>query len=290
LGEEHRQLLLDSAGNANAFIAKPQATKAMWDVVQGMHPKTLSACALLDYGSLAHGPIVYRDMLENIMECGTSTTPLHLKVKAWHVQNKRDGVPVPFTLDRLKTVLMPRQALLRKLDPEGDLSVPRLKTLLEPYQREYHDLIVRDRVPGDMDVKAALNIYKNFHILCRQPSWGDVPLSCDCEVCFGNCVCAHTLLFTSLFTPEVCVPSAWVAATISQRKKSRSLKGTAGRKRFRILEERMDDEKRIDSKVMHLAGTAAAFAMPAPVDPSDSSDDDFQVCPSHPSVRVVHAG
>ena len=137
-----------------------------------------------------------------------------------------------------------------------------------------------------MDIKAALKVYKSFHLISRQPTWGDIPLSCDCSVCFAHCVCAHTLLFTSLFVPEICVPATWVAATISQRKKTKSIKGTAGRRRMRIIEERKDDEKHIDSKVRYLAGPSASLVVPTPVFPPDSSDDDFEVCACIPCLHV----
>ena len=38
---------LRKAGNANAFIREPKPTKEMYDAVQDMHPKTLSACFIV---------------------------------------------------------------------------------------------------------------------------------------------------------------------------------------------------------------------------------------------------
>ncbi len=54
---------------------------------------------------------------------------------------------------------MPR--LLKKLDPCWSLTVPGVRVLLEPYQREYQSLI-QDRLPVDasLDIKGALKIYK----------------------------------------------------------------------------------------------------------------------------------
>jgi hypothetical protein len=73
LGEEHKKRLMDTGGNPNAFISIPMPTKAMWDTMQGMHRLTLSGCLLLEH-SVHNGNFVYRNMLENIMECGTSAT------------------------------------------------------------------------------------------------------------------------------------------------------------------------------------------------------------------------
>jgi len=283
LGEEQTKRLQQASGNPNAFIREPIPTKAMWDAVQGMHSKTLSACFLIEYSNRpAHIPIIYRDMLEIIMESGTASTPLHLKIAAWHAEREREGTAMPLELDRLKTIIMPRQALLKELDPTGDLSVPQLRDLLEPLVQEYQDLIVRDRIQQSMDIKSAMKIYKRFYLLSRAATWGMVPVSCTCPACFENCVCCHTLLFAAVFKQEIRVPADWIAATVSQRKQCKSIKGTAGRKRMRILEERKCDEKRIDSKVTYLTGTSAprdstALILPEPAFPSSSSEDDFQV-------------
>ena len=124
---------------------------------------------------------------------------------------------------------------------------------------------------------------------------GEIPLSCTCRVCFGNCVCKHSLLFVSLFKPEVCVPGSWIAAAPSLRKKCKSIKGTAGRRKLRLIEERQCDEKSIDSKATFLKGSAspliptcrldpgpaAELCIPSPLLPSstssESDDDDFQI-------------
>ncbi len=68
------------------------------------------------------------------------------------------------------------------------------------------------------------------------------------------CVCKHSLLFVSLFKPEVRMPDSWITPTPSLRKKCKSIKGTAGRRRLRLIEERQCDEKSIDSKVTFLKG------------------------------------
>jgi len=59
-----------------------------------------------------------------------------------------------------------------------------------------------------------------------------------------------------------------------------------GYRRLRIIEERKDDEKHIDSKVKYLAGPSPSMVIPTPVFPPDSSDDDFQVCACIPCLLV----
>jgi hypothetical protein len=94
---------------------------------------------------------------------------------------------------------VPRQALLHKLDPSGELTVPSVRTRLEPLVRQYGKLILHDKVEAGMTLKDAQKIYKYFHLLRRAPSWGDICVSCNCRVCFANCVCGGSLLFVSLF-------------------------------------------------------------------------------------------
>jgi hypothetical protein len=95
---------------------------------------------------------------------------------------------------------------------------------------------------------------------------------------YAHCCCWHSLLYASLFYPEVCVPKDYIAATVDLRKKRKSLKGMAGRKRLSIMKAMVCDEKEVASKVRYMRPTAAADAgmvLPPVVFPSD--DDDFEV-------------
>ena len=51
---------------------------------------------------------------------------------------------------------------------------------------------------------------------------------------------------------------------ISESKKCKSVKGTAGRKLLRILEELQCNQKKIESKVGYLEGTTPTKTNPAP--------------------------
>ncbi len=80
----------------------------------------------------ANVAIKLRDMMEEIMECWQRTLALHLKIAAWHEDIRRLGQCPRLDLGDLKTILVPRQALLKRLDPTGELSVPTLRTQLQP--------------------------------------------------------------------------------------------------------------------------------------------------------------
>ena len=97
-------------------------------------------------------------------------------------------------------------------------------------------------------------------------------------------MCQDTLLFASLGDPEVRVPDAWVAATVSTRNVSKAIGGRAGRKRRQLIEHRACDENTIDSKARYLKDAtpqepapAPKLVVPDPVDPSSSFDEDIQV-------------
>ena len=91
LGEEHKQALIDM-GTPNAFISDPQPTKAMWDAVQDMHPKTLSACFVLETSTRLKNPlVVFRDLLEVVSDSGAPKAPLHLKIVAMHEDFHEEG-------------------------------------------------------------------------------------------------------------------------------------------------------------------------------------------------------
>ncbi len=107
---------------------------------------------------------------------------------------RRPGQCLRLALGDLKTILVQRQALLKRLDPTGALSVPTLRTQLQPLVRQYERLVILDRADADTDLRDAQKIYNYFHQLNHAPDWGEIPLSCTCRFCFGNCVCKHTLL------------------------------------------------------------------------------------------------
>ena len=110
----------------------------MWDGVQSAHSKTLSCSFVLTTASKRANPAIeLQDMMEEIMECGQRTLPLHLKIAAWHEDVRRLGQRPRLALGELKTILVPRQALLKRLDPTGELSVQTFRTQLQPLVRQY---------------------------------------------------------------------------------------------------------------------------------------------------------
>ena len=102
------------------------------------------------------------------------------------------------------------------------------------------------------------------------------------------------IMFAALFNPKVRVPADQVTATVSKRQLHKAIRGTAGRKRRRLIEERACNEKTIVSKVKYLKVAheepEEPPSPPAPVDwvvpdarSASLSDDDFEV---HTPVTV----
>ena len=147
--------------------------------------------------------------------------------------------------------------------------------LLEVYLREKHGDTCADWFRDYWTGK--------FNLITPAPQWGQIPLACTCKVCYANGLCQCTILLASLFNPEIRVPDHYVAATPSLRKLCR-IKGTAGNKRRKLIEEAACNEKEITSKVGYMTGTKRGKEpAPAPRDyvlpePADCpSSDDFEV-------------
>ena len=78
-----------------------------------------------------------------------------------------------YVFQALATV--PGQWFLEKLDPDGSLTVPELRMILEPHVRDYKAVVLRHgQEPPGLTVKKAMGIYKKFHFMSRQPDWGTI--------------------------------------------------------------------------------------------------------------------
>jgi hypothetical protein len=189
----------------------------------------------------------FAELVTAISAAGAPSTALHLRVSTYHNDLKRDGGKVPLQVADIKSVLMPRQAFLRKLDPTGKLPIAQLRAIMAPHAAAFRRLVV-DNIDNGEDIKQALKIYYNFYLIQYKLEWGDYPASCTCPGIYAHGCCWHSLLYASLFNPEVCVPDDYIAATVDLRKKRKSLKGMAGRKRLSIMKAMACDEKEVASK------------------------------------------
>jgi hypothetical protein len=83
----------------------------------------------------------------------------------------------------MKTVLMPRQHLLKRINPSGSLNVPELLEIFRPLALQYENhLIIKDVIPPGMGINEALKINGSLHQLCHMPERQEIeiPVACTC--------------------------------------------------------------------------------------------------------------
>ena len=92
---------------------------------------------------------------------------LHLKVEAYHLQRAKTGDEMQLRLSDVKTVLMRRKRFFNRLDPDGvhKFNALQMQVLIAPFAEQYESIVLDDKFPPGMDVKGALDVYKNFKLL-----------------------------------------------------------------------------------------------------------------------------
>ena len=251
LGKEHEQVLID-AGEPNFFISEPRITKELWDGMQELHPKTLSTTFLVRQKD-SHGRDLAKAFAERVREIdATEGSALHIKIQTWHENNRIDGIKVGFPqMEDMHVLLMPRQHVLKRIDPTNSKSVEEVRSELRDLSRQYVAVVINDKRPADMTVSNALDLYETFHHLERKADWAmlPIPLSCSCATNHKDCCCKHGGLVASVFDPKIKVPSEYVAAEPGLRKKCRQIKGTAGPRRARLMSAIQQEKKKTASKL-----------------------------------------
>ena len=275
LGKEHQQHLI-GCGHPNAFICDPILSKDFWDQLQDLHPKTLSSIFLLRATSKTEakgGAALAKKFAERVQEIeATEGSALHIKIEKWHEDNEIKEIEVGFPqMEDIRTLLIPRQHVLKRIDPCNSKPIEDVRRELRSLKNEYVNIVVNGNHSAEMGVSEALDLYETFHHLERKDSWGAVPWSCSCVNSHKHCVCKHGGLITSVFNPAVKVPKDYVAAEPGLRKKTRALKGAAGPRRARLLAEIKATKTKSASKIPFMSmqsshGVAAEgkLALPAP--------------------------
>ena len=218
IGKEHEEHL-SSCGHPNAFICEPILHKRMWDALQDMHPKTL-ACTFILTGNGKKLESKFAERVLEISAIGETIAPLHIKIEAWHQDNLTNGIKVGYPhMEDIKSVLMPRQHILKTIDPVYSRSVEEVRAELRASKEAYVDLVLNNRHPADVRITACLDIYETFHHMERKATWGAVPWPCSCTASHTDCGCKHGALLTAVFDPTIKVPKEFVASEPALRKK-----------------------------------------------------------------------
>ena len=93
---------------------------------------------------------------------------------------------------------MPREVLLKKLDPLGTLSVPEVRDMLAPYVIKYQQLVLQDRPAADMDIKERFRFtIASTNLRASQASQGGVMFRSGALVKYASpIVCADAAPFS----------------------------------------------------------------------------------------------
>ncbi len=117
LGTDHRTLL--SKHEPNLFPSRQYLTKRIYDEMQTAHYNMLRFSVLI---SSVQGKkqADWDAITERIHRAGEPGTPLHLKIKASHVDLARGDVERPgMILEQIAAMAIPRPPYLWQFDPDG---------------------------------------------------------------------------------------------------------------------------------------------------------------------------
>ena len=145
LGTEHEEHLI-KCETPNAFIEHPVIHESIWDEMQDLHPKTL-ACSFVLAGNGKNLEKEFTDRAIEIYDLCDESTALHLKIEAWHQNNKlsKTSPGYPRSED-VKSILIPRQHLLKTLDPVFTRTVQEALNELRPMRTAYNVSCYNDLV------------------------------------------------------------------------------------------------------------------------------------------------
>ena len=150
---------------------------------------------------------------------------------------------------------------------------------------------------------STLDVYESLHLIRKQPKWAaedgrveladeedeedkpppppQIPSSCACKWCCKWTVCEHTGLVASVFSPEYKVPDKLVVETPALRKKTNSIRGTAGLKRKQLIREISRQKSKSTNKLAYMDQLEplprAVAAEPLPAESQPAPADKFVV-------------
>ena len=120
LGDEHRAFLAKIV--ANLCPSAQIITKQTYDKMQSFHYSTLRlSCICSTITSKFKGAQAeWEAIADHIHMSGESGAPLHLKIKAYHVDIASEDTQRPgLKMDDIITMVVPRQSYLKYIDPDG---------------------------------------------------------------------------------------------------------------------------------------------------------------------------
>ena len=98
-------------------------------------------------------------MVCEVSHAGCDVAPIHLQIVAWHEDVQQVAGKIPVKITDIKTILMPRQHVLRRLDPHGDRDANEMCLMFVDLVNQYMDTVKDGRIPPELDVNQVLDIY-----------------------------------------------------------------------------------------------------------------------------------
>ena len=125
----------------------------------------------------------------------------------WHTQlSEKDEVP-PISASDCKFVFIPRQKLLKAIDPTGARALADVRDEVEILVEKYQAIIAEDESYKRLSLCKLLDIYEIFRLVnYRHEGWSAVDLCCGCPTCLQWTVCGHSTLYAMCFNPTLTVP------------------------------------------------------------------------------------
>ncbi len=180
-------------------------------------------------------PVIFLDMMEEAMECEKSTLPLHLKIVVWHDYQKRIGQAQHLDIGELKTTISLSQETGCDWQALGIDGARTAGTTCAPVQEAHHS-------GSGGWWHAAEGCAENLQLI--SPAESRTGMGRDCtELHFLSLfrqLRAERNAPLRVFVQACCtrsshVPDSYVTATASLMEKCKSMKGTAGCKRSRLI-------------------------------------------------------
>ena len=181
LGDEERAYLAKTV--ANLFPRMQKISKPIYDRMQSCHYNTLRLSFILSTitskSKSSHAE--WDAITESIHMSGESAVPLHLKIRAYHVDIARgDKRPPGLKMSDIISIVVPRQKYLRAIDPDGTRPFEEVKAEVKAAAQRYYHLVQLDdtsakhRAEVERGLISGLDVYDAFHLITRQPGWGKV--------------------------------------------------------------------------------------------------------------------
>ena len=162
--------------------------------------------------------------LASASEQGHARAPLHVRITLLHDKVVETGhtTHIP-ARSSITSMVIPTTSYLRKIDPDGTMSLLDLKTAISEYAIKFEAMMASPvEFTATMSCEEIVELHDSFHLL--QPlrtRWGRwVSWKCNCEGFFSAAVCADSLALSLLYDRTLTFPPASSTQKLPAREKN----------------------------------------------------------------------